>query len=292
MAEETLRFGQPPPPELSQDEQHPEQMHIAIAGNGKVLSGMELLIYSTMLHNRDVIWHVMTGDLKVDNGDGTGTIYGGISETDCEWLRKIVKFCDYRSDLIRHDVSELYDQTIAMSVNRGSGFTPYTALRLLSDLAFPDLDTVFYLDSDIIVQGDIRPPYLQYRWSEYDYAAYTIPDACQGEGEMVGGVLVLNLRQCRKSGFLHRARKYYIANQYRWMDQEALRDAGGKLGDLQETYHYLRDHKMATYKPVILHFCCDNKFKIYTAPTIADFFRYYPEHKYLKDGIDIIRSVG
>lgn len=264
-----------------------EPMHIVIAGDRNVLPGLEALVYSATLHNRAVVWHLFTMDVQVDHADGTGTGYYGVTEEDAAWLRKIVKFLDHRSDLIRHDVREEYGRYLAESVNRETGFTPYTALRLLADKVL-DVDRCLYLDADIIVQGDLRPPYDRC-CGAWDYAAHTIPDACGGFGEMVAAVLVLDLAHIRRSGFLDLARGYYNRNLYRYPDQMALRDAGDPE-PLEETYNYMGDHKLVPYKPVVLHFSNGNRYKLYTTPP-GEFYRYYPEHQYIQDGLDLIRSV-
>ena len=266
----------------------PEPMHIVIAGDRGVLPGLEALVYSAMLHNQDVVWHLLTMDVQVDRTDGTGIGYYDITEEDAVWLRKIVKFLDHRSDFIRYDVRKLYDSYLAESINRETGFTPYTALRLLADKVL-EIDRCLYLDADIIVQGDLRPPYEQWGRSDHDYAAYTLPDACDGYGEMVVAVLVLNLEHIRRSGFMDRARRYYNEHLYRYPDQMALRDAGDPA-PLEETYNYMQNHKLAPYKPVVLHFSNGNPYKLYTAPP-GEFYRYYPEHRYIKEGLDLIRSV-
>lgn len=79
-----------------------------------------------------------------------------------------------------------------------------------------------------------------------------------------------------------------LALTYRYPDQMALRDAGDPE-PLEETYNYMQDHKLAPYKPVVLHFSNGNRYKLYTTAP-GSFYRYYPEHKYIKDGLDIIRS--
>ena len=265
----------------------PEPLHIVIAGDRRVLPGLEAVVFSTMRHNTDVVWHLFTMDVQVDHADGTGTGYYGITEEDAAWLRKIVKFMDHHSDFIRHDVRADYDARLAESVNRETGFTPYTSLRLLADKVL-DVDRCLYLDDDVIVQGDLRPPYEQYGRADCDYAAYTLPGACDGFGEMIAAVLVFNLAHIRRSGFLDRARRYYNQNLYRYPDQMALRDAGDPE-PLEETYNYMQDHKLAACKPVVLHFSNGNRYKLYTTAP-GSFYRYYPEHKYIKDGLDIIRS--
>lgn len=276
----------------------PEKMHILIAGDAAVLPGLEALIYSTMLHNTDVIWHLCTMDVQVEHGDGTGTGYFGIGEDDAEWLRKIVRFLDWRSDLIRHDTRELYDKCLKDSVNRETGFTPYSTLRLLADQILEGADACLYLDADILVQGDLRPLWDACRRAETerDYAAYTIPEACENQGEMISAVLYFDLARIRKSGFLKRAIRNYNRNPYRYPDQMALADAG-EPAPIGETYNYMRDHKMATYKPVVLHFSNGNRYKLYGRDpdtggpmTKAKFYKYYPEHKYIQEGLELIKT--
>ena len=263
------------------------RLHLLISGDRRVMPGLEALVYSAMLHNRNVVWHLFTMEVQIDHGDGTGTGYYGITEEDAAWLRRIVRFMDADSDLIRYDVRDQYLEHLDGSVNRSTGFTPYAGLRLLADLIL-DMDCCMYLDADIIVQGDLRPPYERCRRGGSDYAAYTIPDACDGYGELISAVLVLNLRNIRNSGFLARARRYYNRERYTYPDQMALA-AAGDPEPLEETYNYMKDHKLAEYRPVVLHFSNDNKFKLYnTQPGV--FYRYYPEHRYIKEGLDLIRT--
>ena len=173
------------------------RLHLLISGDRRVMPGLEALVYSTMKHNRNVVWHLFTMEVQINHGDGTGTGYYGITEEDAKWLRRIVRFMAADSDLIRYDVKDLYLEHLDGSVNRSTGFTPYAGLRLLADLIL-DVDCCMYLDADIIVQGDLRPPYERCRRAGSDYAAYTIPDACDGFGELISAVLVLNLRNIRQ----------------------------------------------------------------------------------------------
>lgn len=263
-------------------------MNILIAGDSKVYPGLEALVYSTMLHNKNVIWHVFTMDVDIDLGNGTGVRYVGISEEKCEWLRKVVKFMDHNSDLIRYDVYDTYMKHLDESVNRTTNFTPFAALRLIADEVL-DVDECLYFDADIIVQDSLLDMYNKYTNMDIDYAAYVLPEACDYFGEMISAVLVLNLWHIRRSGFLKNARRLYNTNIYKYPDQMALYGAG-EPEHLPETYNYMYNHKLAPYKPAVLHFSNENWNKLYTVSP-GEFYRFYPEHLYIKEGLDLIKTV-
>jgi len=272
-------------------------MNIALAGDINVLSGIELVIYSTMLHNKNIHWRILTMDCEVvDEHRGEVRQYHGLKGGYPEdWLKFLVNFMDYKSTIEIVDCKELYDQHLAHSVNRFTGFTPYAALRLLPDLFMPydpqkapniEDDRLLYLDADVIVQKNLEPLYFSLLdWND-DYAAYVLPDACNGFGELISAVILYNLRHIRYSGFLNNARRNYNGKQYPYPDQGALADAGAPAF-MPETMDYMFDHKLATYVPHILHFSNVNYTKIYNqSKGEAAFWKYYPEHRYLKDGLD------
>lgn len=275
-------------------------MNIALAGDRNVLSGIELVIYSTMKYNKNIHWYILTMDTIVHN-DQTGEThhYHGITdEFTQKWIAWLVNFMDYNSTVTFIDCEGLYQEHLAHSVNRFTAFTPYAALRLLADFIVPynpqqpnpDDNLLLYLDADVIVQRNIEDMYYHtLQWDE-DYAAYSLPDACDGFGELISAVILFNLRHLRYSGLLNRARRNYNGKLYPYPDQGALADAGTPV-PLHETYNYMLDHKKCTYKPHILHFSNVNYTKIYNASVPeGEFWHYYPEHQYLKDGLDIAKE--
>lgn len=265
-------------------------MHIVLAGDQRMISGMELVIFSTMKYNRDVRWHIFTMDCEVDHKDICQIhVYKRIPQETLDWFNFMIKFMDAGSELTVHDCIEPYHDYLENSVNAYTSFSPYAGLRLVSDVVLEGISNCLYLDSDVIVQADLGWMYSQYTQMDCDYAAYVTPGACEGWGEMISGVVVFNLDRIRRSGFLERARNNYNRFQYQYPDQTAMAKAGDPE-KLPETYDYIDDHKMAPYKPAILHFTNANKCKIYTVPE-GEFYRYYPEHLHLKEGMDVLREV-
>lgn len=269
------------------------RMDILIAGDRSVLPGIEILVYSTMFHNPNVniFWHILSMDIEVDNLCGTVKCYRGLTTNDVAWLKKIVKFFDYKSEVVSYDVKDYYNKYLSHSVNFDTGFTPFAALRLLADLILP-IDSCLYLDADVLVQKNISRMYEEYLQKDhFNYAAYTLPDACNGYGEMISAVIFFNLKHIRRTGFLEQARRMYNKNQYVFPDQMALRDAGDPE-PLDETYNYMQDYREATYHPAILHFSNHNVSKIYSPGVLEGYWwKHNPAFQYIKDGLDLIKTI-
>ena len=86
-------------------------MNIMLAGNDKVYYGIELVIYSTMAHNKNVHWYIVTMDYEQRNeSQNTVHVYKGFQEWQKEKLKKIVNYFDAKnSSIIFIDGKELYD---------------------------------------------------------------------------------------------------------------------------------------------------------------------------------------
>lgn len=263
-------------------------MNIIVNADRYVLSGLELLITSTMMHNSDIHWYVLTMPrFEIEEGPNKVRIIDGLTLDDEKWLRFIVQFMDQNSELSAIDCTDVFDQTIKNSPNNISGFGPFAALRLLADLIIPESECI-YLDCDIIVQGDLSGIYHECTKMDIDYAAYCVQDKGDLHDEVVSAVMIFNLDHIRRSRFLERARYYYNRDSYTFPDQKALEYAGEPY-HLPETYNYMREHRLAEYKPVILHFTNVNSPKIYH--NIGDFYRHWPEHIKYYHLINMIREI-
>ena len=264
-------------------------MHIATAGDIGVFSGIELMMYSTMRHNDHVRWHILTMDCEVDYTE-QHVIRGfkAISKDQADWLTYMVRFMDVDSTVEVHDMAAIHEQYFARAVNNTSNFTPYAALRLALD-RIPEIPHCLYLDADIIVQENLIFMYDRYLSQEIEIAAYSSPGACEGWGELVSGVMVMDLERMRETGRLERARQFYHRFPYKYPDQMAI-EKSGKWTRLSPDYDYIEDHKKAEFKPAILHFTNNNEGKICTMRE-GDFYRFYPEHMPLYEGIQTIKNV-
>lgn len=268
----------------------PSLMNIVIAGDISMVPGMEVVIYSVMKHNRNVHWHILTMDCEVDHKEeSTIRVYKAVPRDVIDFLNFMIHYMDPYSKLTVHDTLQPYKDHLENSVNACTGFSPYAGLRLLLDMLLPEEHAALYLDCDTLCQKDLGWMYAMYSNQDTDYCAYVTPDACEQWGEMVSGVVMFNLDHIRYSGFLERARHNYNHYPYQYPDQTAMAQAADPY-KMDETYQYIDDIKLCPYTPAIVHFTNQNKFKIYnTQPGL--FYRYYPEFKWIKDGLDLVHSI-
>lgn len=267
-------------------------MNIMLAGDVGVYDGIELVIYSTMTHNKDINWYIFTMDIELDLHDGGVIGYRSLFPQHRQKLHDIVKYFDPNSNIIFIDALDLYNQYLAGSVNELCNFTPFASLRLIADIALPYVDHLLYLDCDTAAMGNFESMYYQCcnNPSEYCFAVYA-EDACEGNGEMISGVMFLNLAKIRENNFLAFARKNYLQNLYTFPDQMALRDAGA-IAKLPSIYGYLWDYRKTGVNPVIVHFTNELPCKIYSKSiNKASFYRIFPEFAYVKNGCELIDKI-
>lgn len=265
-------------------------MNILMSGDENMYDGFELVIYSTMKHNKNIHWYIFTMNINCPIM-GEQKSFREVNEFQRHRLAKIVHYFDPNSTISFINVECLYDQTISMNPNRESGFTPFTNLRLLADLALPDVDNVLYLDTDVVVQQDLSQMYKRYFTRDFNYAAYSLPEACFYTGEMVAGVLLMNLKKMRETHFMGKARWNLMNHEYRFPDQMALRDTENPY-PLAETYNFLFDLWKSDYQPAIIHFTNEMSRKVYSNSERDRFYRDYPQFQYVLDGMKIIDTIN
>ena len=266
-------------------------MNLLMCGNERVYTGIELAVYSTLTHNKGIHWHIFTMDIEIEDSKGGMIKFEGLNDWHKNKLRKIVKYLDPTSRIAFHDAEEMYKKYFWKNPNELSWLTPYAPLRLLADIMLPQLDHILYLDCDTAVQGDISSMYWGYLQKGYNYYACVCNDACDYEGEMVSGVMLMDLAKMRETKFLEIARKNIQTHVYKWYDQDAIRDAG-KPYPLPETYGYLYELEKCSYTPVILHFTNRLTPKIYGQEGRTYFYRRFPFLDYVRKGVELIDTIN
>ena len=265
-------------------------MNLLLAGNDNVYLGMELAVYSTLFHNKGLNIHIFTMDITLSDSERMCQ-YQGLLPWQKNKLKKIVAYLDPTSTICFYDLEKEYMKYLSGNANEWSQFTPYALLRLLADIKLSGIDHVLYLDCDTAVTGDISSMYWSYLQKDYAYCASICTDACFYEGEMVSGVLLMNLRRMQEEHFLEKARENVMRNVYRYPDQDAIRDVG-KPYPLPETYGYLYDLALCPYMPVILHFTNQLSPKIYGEKGHVYFYRKFPFLQYVKEGVERLDTIS
>lgn len=268
-------------------------MNILLAGNNKVYPGMELVVYSTMAHNQNINWFIFTMDIEIVD-DETCKVNGfkGLGPWERNRLRKIVKYLDTSSNITFIDTHDLYMKEFWKNPNEFSWLTPYAPLRLLADIALPEINHCLYLDCDTAVDGNLEDMYWSYLKQDVDYCAYECKsDRNLPDSEMVSGVMLMNLAKMRKTHFLEKARENVRKNVYKWYDQDAIA-AVGKPYVLPETYSYMYKYESLHYKPIIYHFTNQLIPKIYGDEGRDYFYKRYPFLDYVKKGVELIDTIN
>lgn len=266
-------------------------MNILLSGNDHVYPGMELVIYSTLTHNKNINFYVLSMDITQHASDGVRS-YIGLQDYQKEKLEKIVHYLDSRSKITFIDAAPFYQKYLEGGPNEFSNFTPYAPLRLCADVMLPYVDDLLYLDCDTAVCKNLESMYNDCLTHQdgYVFATYA-EDAYGGDGEMVSGIMFFNLAKCRTNGFLERARQNFLQNFYVFPDQMALRDAG-TIYRLPSSYGDFKDMWLTKSVPHIVHFTCDLT-KIYDSNySVPYFYRKYPQFEYVQKGLRLLDTIN
>lgn len=268
-------------------------MNVLFCSNDHTYSGLELAIYTLLTHNKYCNIYIFTMDCDIRNdAEGYGIKYKALTDQQRKRLTKIVDYVSGgQSNLCIKDVYDLYIHYLDQSVNRYTRFTPYAALRLVADIALPYVNELWYFDCDVAVNGNIESYYDTYIRKHCTYGAYVTPDVCDGRGEMITGVMFMNLAVMREQDFLKQARFNYNHNLYNYPDQCAIRDAGSPE-IFPPTLGYCEELENCLELPLIVHFTNKISPKIYMAKNKETFYRKFNFLNYVKEGLALINTIN
>lgn len=178
--------------------------------------------------------------------------YQAVSEAQIAFLNKIAKKYDPKNEVIRVDVTELYEREFGGCPNEQAYCSPYTLLRLFADIVEGMPDKLLYLDVDILFNRDITLLY-NIDISGYEYAAardhygkYLI-----NPNYINAGVLLLNMKEIRKTGLLAKARDLIKEKKLVFADQSAVYRSTTKKKMLPQRFN---DQKFLHKHTVVRHF--------------------------------------
>lgn len=178
--------------------------------------------------------------------------YQAVSEAQIAFLNKIAKKYDSKNEVIPVDVTELYEREFGGCPNEQAYCSPYTLLRLFADIVEGMPDKLLYLDVDILFNRDITLLY-NIDISGYEYAAardhygkYLI-----NPNYINAGVLLLNMKEIRKTGLLAKARDLIKEKKLVFADQSAVYRSTTKKKMLPQRFN---DQKFLHKHTVIRHF--------------------------------------
>ena len=252
-------------------------INILLCGNQKVFDGaLTELISITNKTKDEVTCYIYTADVTRIKPE-----YTCISDEQIAFLDNVVKQKNPNNQVLKVDVTELYDKEFKNSKNEDAYCTPYTLLRLLADLVPNMPDKLLYLDIDMMADKDIAELY-NIDITDYEYAAVK-----EKYGSKLlwldyinAGMLLLNMKKIKETCLLIKARQLIKTKKFLFADQTALYKATTKKKLIHKKYNEQSSFKRKD--TVICHFC--KRLLLRPYPHTTNFKQWHIEevHKYLK----------
>ena len=224
-------------------------INILLCGNEKVFDGaLTELISITNRTKEPVHCFLFTMDLTRIKKEFTC-----ISDSQVEFLRKVVKSKNIQNEITKIDVTDLYEKEFKECVNESAYCTPYTLLRLVADMVPNMPDKLLYLDIDMMIARDLKLLY-DINIEDYEYAAVKEKYGCWliRPDYINAGMLLLNMKKIRETGLLKKARKLIREKKMLFADQDAVFWSTTKKKLLPRIYN--EQSRFNGKKTVVCHF--------------------------------------
>ena len=178
--------------------------------------------------------------------------YTPISDAQITFLDEIAKTYNAENEILKVDVTDLYEKEFGGCPNEGAYCSPYTLLRLFADEIEGMPDKLLYLDVDILFNRDICLLY-DIDVEDYEYAAardhygkYLI-----NPNYVNAGVLLFNMKKIRETGLLAKARELIKTKKLVFADQSAVIRSTTRKRMLPQRFN---DQKFLHKHTVVRHF--------------------------------------
>lgn len=224
-------------------------INLLFAGNYKVFDGILTCLLSILKRSKEDTYrvYILTMDLPRMNPS-----FLAINDGQVSILQKTMKKYNSQNEVIKIDVKELYEQEFAYCPNESAYCSPYTLLRLLSDLIEEIPDKILYLDADIMFNKDVHLLY-NTDIEDYEYAA------CNDHyGKYLvrydyinAGVLLLNMKKIKETQLLKKARSLIKKEKLIFADQSAIYRNTLKKKMLPQKFN---DQKFLHSHTIVRHF--------------------------------------
>ncbi len=218
-------------------------------GNRAMFDGLLISVISVSENTRERLdINVFTMDLS-----DIDLKYAPITETQRAHIELIARRRNPESSVRLVDVGALYRHTLLVSPNSATEYTPYCFIRLFAD-RIPDMpEKLLYLDTDTIVNSDIRQLF-DTNIEDYEYAAVLdhYGKIFMGYRYINSGVMLLNLKEIRKTGLFTKAVEMCASKKLFLPDQTALHRLTSRKMLLPRKYNEQKNY--SDPETVIQHF--------------------------------------
>lgn len=225
-------------------------INILLCGNEKVFDGaLTELISITNKTKEAVRCYIFTMDVsRIDPR------FTCITDQQVSFLNYVVKLKNNENEVIKLDITDIYEREFGKCKNENAYCTPYTLLRLLADMVPEIPDKILYLDIDMMAGDDISELY-NTDIEDYEYAAvkekygsiFIWPDYINA------GMLLLNMKKIKETKLLEKARNLIKTKKMLFADQDAIYRSTTKKKLLPRKFN--EQSKFNRKDTVICHFC-------------------------------------
>lgn len=273
-------------------------MNILYCGDDGIKRGVLISVLSLMMNGRG-IYNIYIATINYQD-------VKPFSAKTAKFLDKLVKKYNPKNSVTLIDATEVFVENLPKK-NMGSYFTPCSMLRLYMD-KFPELadcDKVLYLDYDVVCRGDISEFYNMnldgieaagvldiYGKNFYHYRGLFNFDY------MNSGVMLFNLKECRKTRCLEKAVEICMKKWMLLADQSALNKAISKRKLVERKYN--EQGERPREDTVLHHFSNNFKFlpyfrvqkvkpfdieRVHSVLKIHEYDDIFAEYEKLKDSL-------
>lgn len=225
-------------------------MNILLCGNQKVFDGaLTELLSITNKTKKTINCYIFTMNLSRLKPE-----YTCITDEQIEFLNKVVKSKKQENQVIKIDVTDLYEKEFGKCKNETAYCTPYTLLRLLADMVPEIPEKILYLDIDMMANDDISKLY-NIDITDYEYAAvkekygsiFIWPDYINA------GMLLFNMKKIKETKLLEKARNLIKTKKMLFADQDAIYRSTTKKKLLPRIYN--EQSSFTRKDTIVCHFC-------------------------------------
>lgn len=194
-------------------------INILFGGNYKVFDGILLCLMSMIKHcNKELNVYILTADVSDLN-----TNYKPLNESHINILSNILKSKNPNNKITLIKLNEDFNNWILSSSNKNNSYTPFAFLRLFADKIEILPEKIIYLDTDIMINGDISELF------NMDIINQELGIVKDRYGHIFirpkyfnSGMLLMNLKKIKDSNLLEKVREMCSNKKMAFPDQSAL----------------------------------------------------------------------
>ena len=194
-------------------------INILFGGNYKVFNGILLCLMSMTKHCSDTLnIYILTADITEINPN-----YKPLTKYQVATLDNILKIANPKSKIKLITLGKDFNNWVLSSSNKLNSYTPYAFLRLFADKIKNLPNKIIYLDTDIMINGNISELF------NIDISNHELGIVKDRYGHFFinpkyfnSGMLLMNMNKIKETNLLDKVRKMCKSKKMTFPDQSAL----------------------------------------------------------------------